>query len=248
MRKSIVFIVLNFLFLFVYGNEKGDAAIFKQANDAYDKGEYATSLQLYKQLNNNDIVFYNMAIAYLKLGDTVRGILNFERALKINPSNKDARKYINNLELINLSYKTDIKKAVFLNNTFENVLPNHSNAFAYILIMVFWCSILFLYLAIKSNLKERKVIFNCLSIFLFISAVFVFNLTYKTYQIEQNTKSAIVIKPTILKEQAHLLSNNVVQFPKGLKVYIKEKNGDWQKVLFADGNSAWIEKSSIELI
>jgi|JI10StandDraft_1071094.scaffolds.fasta_scaffold90892_3 tetratricopeptide (TPR) repeat protein len=248
MRKSIVFIVLNFLFLIIFGNEKRDAAIFKQANDAYDKGEYATSLQLYKRLNNNNIVFYNMANAYLKLGDTVRGILNFERALKINPNNKDARKYINNLELINLSYKTDIKKAVFLNNTFGNVFPNHSNAFAYLLIIVFWCSVLFLYLAIKSYLKERKVIFYCLSIFLFISAVFVFNLTYKTYQIEQNTKSAIVIKPTILKEQAHLLSNNVVQFPKGLKVYIKEKNGDWKKVLFADGNSAWIEKSSIEEI
>ena len=248
MRKSIVFIVLNFLFLIILGNENGDAAIFKQANNAYDKGEYATSLQLYKQLNNNDIVFYNMANAYLKLGDTVRGILNFERALKINPSNKDARKYINNLELINLSYKTDIKKAVFLNNTFGNVFPNHSNAFAYLLIIVFWCSVLFLYLAIKSRVKERKVIFYCLSIFLFISAVFVFNLTYKTYQIEQNTKSAIVIKPTILKEQAHLLSNNVVQFPKGLKVYISERRGDWQKVLFADGNYAWIEKSSIEVI
>ena len=248
MRKSIVFIVLNFLFLFVYGNEKGDAAIFKQANDAYDKGEYATSLQLYKQLNNNDIVFYNMANAYLKLGDTVRGILNFERALKINPSNKDARKYINNLELINLSYKTDIKKAVFLNNTFGNVLPNHSNAFAYLLIMFFWCSVLLLYLAIKSRIKGRKVIFYCASILLFILAIFVFNLTYKTYQIEQNTKSAIVIKSTILKEQAHLLSNNIVQFPKGLKVYICERRGDWQKVLFADGNYAWIEKSSIEEI
>ncbi|MBK6340820.1 MAG: hypothetical protein IPF63_14970 [Bacteroidetes bacterium] len=65
----------------------------------------------------------------------------------------------------------------------------------------------------------------------YIGYFFVFNLTYKTYQIEQNTKSAIVIKSTILKEQAHLLSNNVVQFPKGLKVYICERRGDWQKVL-----------------
>ena len=216
MRKSIVFIVLNFLFLFVYGNEKGDAAIFKQANGAYDKGEYATSLQLYKQLNNNDIVFYNMANAYLKLGDTTRSILYFEKALNINPSNNDARKNLETLELINLSYKTDIKDSIILNSLIGNILPNHSNSFTYLLIIVFWCS--------------------------------VFNLTYKTYQIEQNTKSAIVIKPTILKEQAHLLSNNVVQFPKGLKVYICERRGDWQKVLFADGNYAWIEKSSIEVI
>ncbi len=248
MRKSIVFIVLNFLFLFVYGNEKGDAAIFKQANDAYDKGEYATSLQLYKQLNNNDIVFYNMANAYLKLGDTTRSILYFEKALNINPSNNDARKNLETLELINLSYKTDIKDSIILNSLIGNILPNHSNSFTYLLIIVFWCSVLFLYLAIKSNLKERKVIFYCLSILLFILAIFVFNLTYKTYQIEQNTKSAIVIKSTILKEQAHLLSNNVVQFPKGLKVYICERRGDWQKVLFADGNYAWIEKSSIEVI
>ena len=166
MRKSIVFIVLNFLFLFVYGNEKGDAAIFKQANDAYDKGEYATSLQLYIRLNNNNIVFYNMANAYLKLGDTTRSILYFEKALNINPSNNDARKNLETLELINLSYKTDIKDSIILNSLIGNILPNHSNSFTYLLIIVFWCSVLFLYLAIKSNLKERKVIFYCLSILL----------------------------------------------------------------------------------
>jgi tetratricopeptide (TPR) repeat protein len=248
MRKSIVFVLLNFLFLFVYGNEKGDAAIFNQANDAYDKGEYFKSVDLYKQLGENDIAYYNMANAYLKLTDTARAILYFEKALKLNPSNRNASKNLENIEFDNLSYKTDIKNAVFLNSTLGNIFPNHSNAFAYLLVLVFWCSVLFLYLAIKSNLKERKVLFYCLSFSLFMSTAFVFNLTYKIYQIEQNLKSAIVVKPTILKEQAHLLSNNIVQLPKGLKVYINESKGDWQKVLFADGKFAWIEKGSIEEI
>lgn len=243
MNRSIIFVLLNFLILSIYGKE--DKAIFNEANNAFQNGQFSKSIDLYAQLGENDIAYYNMANGYLKLGDTARGILYFEKAIKINPINRNARENLTRIKSSELSYNTDLKENIFLYKELSKILPSYTNVFAYLLVIFFWISLLFLYGFIKTNILVKRRTYLVLSVLFLVIAVLVFNLTYRTHQIDNNFKSAIVTKSTILKEQAHLLSANVLNLPSGIKIYIIATKGEWHKVLFGDGHTAWIENNFI---
>ena len=71
-----------------------DAAL-KEAEVAYTKEDYKTSIQLYEGLlkNNGESaeVYYNLGNAYYKDGQIAPAILNYERALLLAPGDKDIR-------------------------------------------------------------------------------------------------------------------------------------------------------------
>ena len=65
-----------------------DASI-KEAEVAYTKEDYATAIQLYEGLLKNNgesaAIYYNLGNAYYKNGQIAPAILNYERALLLQP-------------------------------------------------------------------------------------------------------------------------------------------------------------------
>lgn len=70
------------------------AAVTKaQADSAYLKKDYAAAARLYEQVLKQGVapdVYYNLGNAYYRLNDAPRAILNYERALKLEPGHADA--------------------------------------------------------------------------------------------------------------------------------------------------------------
>ncbi|GHT46501.1 hypothetical protein AGMMS49965_24090 [Bacteroidia bacterium] len=84
----------------------GSASAFAQdaeGNEAYAKGDYEQAVQHYEAAlaanGESSEVYYNLGNAYYRLNRVAPAILNYERALLLNPGNKDARF---NLELAKL--------------------------------------------------------------------------------------------------------------------------------------------------
>ena len=73
-----------------------------QANEAYGQEDYITAIELYEQTLREQGVssdlYYNLGNAYYKHNEFAKAILNYERALLLNPGNEDARF---NLEMAN---------------------------------------------------------------------------------------------------------------------------------------------------
>jgi tetratricopeptide (TPR) repeat protein len=71
----------------VYTKAMGDSA--------YAAADYATAIYVYEQLLANEgeaaSVYYNLANGYYKQGEIARAILNYERALLLDPSNEDVQ-------------------------------------------------------------------------------------------------------------------------------------------------------------
>ena len=69
-------------------------AIWLQANKAFEKKEYATAVLWYQKIADtkpqNAIVYFNLGNAYYKLNNISQAILNYERALAINPNYTEA--------------------------------------------------------------------------------------------------------------------------------------------------------------
>lgn len=72
------------------------------ADSAYNDLAYSRALELYKQAADSagasTHLYYNIGNTYYRLGDLGRAVLWYERALQLDPSNKDARA---NLEFVN---------------------------------------------------------------------------------------------------------------------------------------------------
>jgi tetratricopeptide (TPR) repeat protein len=70
-------------------------ALFAAGNAAYEAGAYPDAIDRYLEVANSGIenadLYYNLGNAYFKAGDLGRSVLWFERALRIEPRNEDAR-------------------------------------------------------------------------------------------------------------------------------------------------------------
>lgn len=88
----------------------------RTATEAYDAGDYATAIRLWEQERDSSGVsaalFYNLGNAYSKMGDRGGAVLNYEKALRMAPSNKQARanlRYTDNMVQIANETLTDGK-------------------------------------------------------------------------------------------------------------------------------------------
>ena len=65
-----------------------------EGDSAYVKNDYASAIQIYEALLKEGEaaeVYYNLGNSYYKAGDIAKAILNYERALLIQPGNADIR-------------------------------------------------------------------------------------------------------------------------------------------------------------
>jgi tetratricopeptide (TPR) repeat protein len=80
------------------GNEE---QLFQQGNEAYSRGDYEQAISHYEELISSagfsPAVLFNLANSYAQAGKTGRAILNYERALRLAPTDSDIT---GNLELV----------------------------------------------------------------------------------------------------------------------------------------------------
>ena len=88
----------------------------RTAAEAYDAGDYDAAIRLWEQERDSSGVssglFYNLGNAYSKIGDQGAAVLNYEKALRMDPSNKQARanlRYTDNMVQIANETLTDGK-------------------------------------------------------------------------------------------------------------------------------------------
>ncbi|MCK5068917.1 MAG: tetratricopeptide repeat protein, partial [Desulfocapsa sp.] len=89
-----------FVAQFVSAAEESRQDQFQDAVLSYSQGDYQTAIKSFESLLKDEIsapLFYNLANSYAQSSQSGRAILNYERALRLNPSDSDIR---GNLELL----------------------------------------------------------------------------------------------------------------------------------------------------
>lgn len=75
--------------------------LFQEANEAYSRGDYDQAISKYLKITEtagySTSVLYNLANSFAQNGQTGRAILNYERALRLSPSDSDIS---GNLQLV----------------------------------------------------------------------------------------------------------------------------------------------------
>lgn len=250
--KQISLILLAFLFTAVSLHASDRDAELRAAEKAYADGNYPAAAEQYEALikhyGESAEVYYNLGNAYYKLERIAPAILNYERALAMNPSDGDTRF---NLELARLRTEDRIEPTDgFLGRAFDsvrNLLSVDGWAAVGLLCFVLFAGSLVLFFFSKW-IRLRKTGFYLGILLLFITVMAnVFAWGERQDLIVRDT--AIVFTPTVtIKSSPDRSGTDLFILHEGTKVTIKNTLGEWYEIRLGDGKEGWIPRKDLERI
>lgn len=245
--------ILTAIIIFANFNLFAQNDLFQQANEAYAKNDFQTASGLYEELlkanGESAIVYYNLANSYYKLNKVAASIINYERALLLEPGNNDVRF---NLEIAKLKAVDKIEPIgdFFLTEWFrdiQNLLG--TDAWSHFSIVCFILLITCLFLFFFSRRIFIKKLGFYLGVGLLICVVLGNCFAYNQMKKLTQRNEAIIFAPTTtIKSSPDNSGTDLFILHEGTKVTLKNKLGIWNEIETADGNVGWIKNSEFEVI
>lgn len=221
---------------------------------AYTDGKFADASTAWTSIEESGQksakLYYNLGNAWFKQGNYPKAILNYERALRLDPSYSDARY---NLEFTGNFVQDKIEPVP------EFILKSVARKVCYVMSSNVWAVIFLVLLAaalmmgllflLGSSVGKRRAGFYCGIVLLLLSAG---ALSFSAWQKSDSMKTdtAIVMSPvsSVKSSPSSGSSKDLFVIHEGTKVTILDEVGSWKNISLADGRQGWIPASDIEII
>lgn len=249
--KRILFI-LSWLFMGL-AVMAANSSTEEQAEQAYSEGDYATAADIYNKMRADGMesanLYYNLGNCYYKLGENTQAILNYERALLLNPGDAMTRY---NLQMAQQAIvdKIEVLPELFLVRWYKSLAISLSaDGWAYWSVGFFIVFLIMAALFFYSRsvfVKKTGFVVGIIVFFFTLGAVFFASRQNKRIS---EREYAIITTPSVtVKGAPNDSGTNLFLIHEGLKVRIVEELGDWYNIRLADGNEGWVAKSDLERI
>lgn len=265
MKRNILWLVVIGLVLsgLVFGIVKvtnrqrpADGDAISAANQLYAGGHYDEVVRIYEQLIaqgiEDDIIYFNLGNAYYRQGDLGRAVLNYSRAVELNPREDDYRA---NLELT----RTKAQSAFGLENQAPGPVSLVADLTANwltldetaVLALALWFAVGFLLLArsMLSQKNSRQALGVVIGMALFLLLLTGLSLGSRIIS-ERQGPGGVVIAPVVaVYAEPADLSNSGYSLTSGIEVQIKETTGSWARLATAGEEfEGWIPLDAVELV
>ncbi len=224
---------------------------FKEANELYIEEHYKTAAKNYEEMldsaHQNSEVYYNLGNAYYKSKRLGLAIWAYEKALKIDPRNEDAKF---NLEFATLQTEDKIEQPdPALTEWLKRLLyGSHINLWAFVSIgssLLFSLTILVFIVAKSRRIRNMSMmsglLFGLLLIFSTTSAYF------HKQSILSETEAIILEDQAYIRISPMDKANVSFKLHEGAKVKIIQQNDSWLQIE-VNGNSGWIQEEEVKKI
>ena len=248
----------GFLFLLALGGvvlaEKEETTTrnsFEQGNALYQREDYAGSIQAYEGVLSRGVqgvsLYYNLGNAYYKSGHLGKAILNYERALKLSPDDKEL---VNNLTFVRefLQDKVEAPEAPrwqrrlmrlhrFL--TLNGVVGGASLCYSLILLFA-------AYAVIRSTFRPlfiRRLLIPLVSLFVLFSGLGFLKV------FESRFSPAIVIAEEVdVRYGPSPQETKAFVLHAGTKCAVRDVSGEWVLIWLPNDRGGWVHQSGLERI
>ena len=224
-----------------------------EGDSAYMKNDYASAIQIYEALLNRGEaadIYYNLGNSYYKAGDISIAILNYERALLLQPGNGDIRANLEIARSKTVDKVEPVPEIFFVSWTKSLINSMSVDSWAVCGVVCFILLIVSLYLFIFSKqIVLKKAGFISGIVFL---AVTILANVFANQQKDEltNRNSAIVINPSVtVRSTPSESGTSLFILHEGHKVGVKDGSmKDWKEIRLEDGKVGWVPASAIEII
>lgn len=254
-RQAVLLMLLMMMpFAAQAGNDAYVDSLWTSANEAYAQGMWTDAADGYEMISDMGLesapLYCNIGNAYYKDGNLSKAILNYERALKFDPSYEDAAA---NLELMNsmIQDRIDPVPPFFLTKWFNDIsylMP--SDAWAVIAVVLFALTLgLFLLFLLAPTIAGRRTgFFTGIATLVLMAFAFSFSVSQKNEYM--NADKAIVMRPvtSVKSSPSSESTKDLFVLHEGTKVKVLDTVGSWNNIELADGRQGWLPSSDLELI
>lgn len=225
-----------------------------EADSAYINNDFTNAAELYESILKNKgesaDIYYNLGNSYYKMNNIAKAVLNYERALLLNPGNNDIRF---NLELARSKTvdKVTLPSEMFFITWIQSLINSMSEkGWVQTGIVTFILTIFMLALFIFGKRVVWKKIGFISAICFF--AICIFSNIFASKQKAEllNRDSAIIIAPSVtVKSTPNQSGTDLFILHEGRKVMIKDNTmKEWKEIRLEDGNVGWVPTNVIEII
>jgi tetratricopeptide (TPR) repeat protein len=222
----------------------GGQDMWLTANQAYSEGNYEEAVKWYQEIVDSDqessALYFNLGNALYKLDNIGQAVLNYERALKLDPSDEDARY---NLQLANLrtSDRVEPIPELFVSIVWRKVREMLSaSGWAIVTLGLLWFAFaiaVWHLFAIQIGIKRVTMI---LALLLLIGSLIAFVPARQSYLYTLNSGYGVLLSASsYVKSEPSESSKDLFIIHEGIKVEILERSGNWMNLRLADGKQGW---------
>jgi tetratricopeptide (TPR) repeat protein len=221
------------------------SAQFAKANQEYAAGDFKAAIADYEELvrsgQDTPNVFYNLGNAYFRQNNFGHAILNYERALALEPHHPEAQ--------ANLRVARDQARALeLIPGRWERLFAvANENQYAVTAAIAFWIGLFSIAVFIFGRRRSRSAIaLSILSLSIFPIAVVA---SYQLGYGKDGRGLAIVIGENV---EARLATadnaNRVLTLPAGSEIKIVSQRGDWIYAALPNNLRGWMPANSAEQV
>jgi tetratricopeptide (TPR) repeat protein len=222
-----------------------DDSVFAAATRAYEAKNYAEAAQGYESLVQsrkwNATVFYDLGNAYYRLGNFGKAILNYERALALEPRHPEAQ--------ANLRLASDEARALELRKDRLERYAGIATVKQYSIIAAAsgWLALFIAgHLLLSRRRSARGLALIALSLIVCGASIFAI------YTLENGTRGPALAIVTAKEIEARLATadnaKSVLLLPAGSEIRILSERGDWVYAALPNDQQGWIPAASAERV
>ena len=218
---------------------------FAAANQAYAEGRFAEAVTGYENVIRagqwNANVFYDLGNSWYRLGNFGKAILNYERALALDPRHPEAE--------ANLRLAQDEARALELRKTWIERYAGMATinqysiaAMAGLWVTIFLC--LHWYFDRRRSWGRRALIGLCV----LICAVSMFGIFTLENGVRGDALAIVTGKETEARLATADNAKSILLLPPGSEIKVLSERGDWIYVALPNEQRGWIPASSAERV
>ena len=223
--------------------------LFKNGNQSYEEGKFDQAIVEYEKILdlgiNNSKVFYNLGNAYFRQNQLGKAVLNYRRALVLQPRDEDVKANLFFVKLFTLD-KIEEQKINPLSNMLHWFLNLWSvDEFALFASVFYTLSItLGILMIFKRSRRYLQLVFVTLLVFL---VIFGSSLFAKIYF--DSLDYGVVIAPQV-DVRSGPGDDFILQFTghEGLEFRVDEEAEGWYRISLPNGIKGWIPQEAVEII
>ena len=252
MKKFILMIgVLACMIPSVYAQDVNE--VWVQANTQYSNGDYNGAAAAYESIVEQGYIssrlFYNLGNAYFKSNRLGRAILNYNKAFKLTPYDKDINY---NLTVAN-SYvqdKIDTVPEIFLTRWMRAWRSSlGSNAWTWVslgALALMLGGVLMFMLSERRGWRKAGFFAGVVFLVMFVCST-AFAALEKKDMVDAST-GIVLVQAVSVKSSPDSAGNDLFILHEGTKVDVLSTYDGWMEIMIADGNKGWASGDAIGLI
>lgn len=222
-----------------------------EGDSAYVRNDFASAIQIYENLLKKGEaaeVYYNLGNSYYKAGDIAKAILNYERALLLQPGNADIRANLEIARSKTIDKVVPVPEIFFVSwiKSLINSMSIDTWAKLGVIFFILLLVSLYLFFFSKQIVWKKTGFIAGLVLLVFVILANVFASQQKNELTDRN--DAIVLSPSVtVRSTPSDSGTSLFILHEGHKVEIKDNSmREWKEIRLEDGKVGWVPASAIE--